>query len=402
MYRDVGHPRRLAAEDDLQLCHLIREEQPGSPRAQAAFAELWLRHYDAAMVSVFRLVHDRHRAEEAVAEAFAKTLRALHDGSGPHESVRGYLLIAARSEALRAPAMEQITESVEVEQLDALPEPTERDPAHLVAERDQLVRALTSLPERWRQTLLLLEVEELAPAEVARQLKMTDQALWSLAHRAKAGLREAYLQQYVDVASAECVASSRSLAKYARGALRKRQHAQVSGHLDGCETCRQQLSRISRINESLRVWVPPLMLASGLSAAQALGVSGDGVTPASTTMAAAPLDSGSRPARRQLVLLGAAGVTLLLGTVLLWNPATQPQPTDGQTGTPIEATPSDASSGEVSIGEEPIDEDTLVRTGEPRLGNGGVREQPASTARVDAPSGDDHTPGWVLIESRGQ
>lgn len=387
--RDTG----TTAEDDVRLCELIRTAPTDSPEAQAAFAELYVRHYDAAMVSAFRLLHDRHRAEEAVAEAFTKTLRALREGQGPRESVRGYLLIAVRSEALRSPAIERVTDETQLQLLDELPEFASDDPVDRFAERDQLVRAFASLPEQHRKVLYLLEVEELPSSVVAARLGMTDQAAWSMAFRAREGLRAAYLQQYVESAGSECANDAELLAEYVRGGLRKRKRAQVHQHVEQCPACDEQVSRLTRINQGLKAWIGPLILATGLTSA-ALGGRASSAT--AEPLAHAVGTTGGRGAAGWLWGgLGAGVAAVAVGGVILLNMGQAP--VELQTGP---AATQQSVEGEPFTPEDRPEGRSSPQQGSQASGGDGVAAT-AGSAGASAPArqgGDDYTPNWVLVE----
>src|SRR5436309_2713413 len=82
----------------------------------------------------------------------------------------------------------------------AAPGPAERA---LADEDAQLVaRAFSDLPERWRSVLWLTEVEGIPAREVATRLGLTANGAAQLAVRARAGLRERYLQAHVQAVPA--------------------------------------------------------------------------------------------------------------------------------------------------------------------------------------------------------
>lgn len=388
---------RTTTEEEVRLCELIRTAPIDSPEAQAAFAELYLRHYDAAMVSAFRLLHNRHRAEETVAEAFTKTLRALREGHGPRESVRGYLLIAVRSEALRSPAIERLIDETQTELLEELPELASEDPVDRFAERDQLVRAFASLPEQHRKVLYLLEVEELPSSVVAARLGMTDQAAWSMAFRAREGLRKAYLQQYVESAGPECVNDAELLAEYVRGGLRKRKRAQVHRHVEQCSACDEQVSRLTRINQGLKAWIGPLILATGLTSAA--------VGEKTSSAAAAPLGHavGSVDGRRAAGWLwgglGAGVAAVAVGALILLNPGPGPlELTARPADQPVASEQNVADDG--SAAQTEPGGQSRPQQGSTAIGGPAVEADTAGASAQDPPrpSGDDRTPNWVLVE----
>ena len=80
----------------------------------------------------------------------------------------------------------------------------------------EMKEALLSLQPRWRITLFRLLIAQESVLEVANDMGVTPGAVRSLAHRARAGLREAYRELMIERLSAECalamVAGQRSAA----------------------------------------------------------------------------------------------------------------------------------------------------------------------------------------------
>ncbi len=337
-----GHGGQSAGTStDAELCDAIRGEPVGSRRAKDAFAELYAAHHDAAMVSAYRLLGDRHRAEDAVAEAFAKTLRALRGGHGPTESFRGYLLTAVKSEALRIPPLDRRIDAVPIEEMSEKPELSVESPVGALSERDQLARAFGALPEQWRQVLYLTEVEQLPVAQVAARIGVSTRAMNSMAFRAREGLRSAYLQQYAEVSPPQCASAAGLLAQFVRGGLRKRGIVVVEAHLLTCERCRQQQARLARINDCMRVWIGPAAAGLGLGAAGAVsGATGGGAASAASLVSADPAGaSGASGAAGQAAgtaaregggaalrwIAAAAGTIVIAGSAfLLWPRAESP------------------------------------------------------------------------------
>lgn len=378
---DQGSSALISAPDDeARLCEIIRTQPAASHASVTAFAELYIRNYDLAMASAYRILGDRSRAEDAVSEAFAKTLRAMQSGQGPTESFRGYLLSAVRSEALRVPAVERMTEPVPLEEFDASPGLSVADPLHRFAERDQLVRAFASMPESWRRVLYLLEVEDLPADEVAARLELSSQALASLAFRAREGLRGAYLQQYVDAAPPECVETAPALAEYVRGSLRRRKRTAVHRHVEGCVACGEQVSRLSRINQNLKLWIGPLFGGAGLAGM----LLGEGAPGAAAAPLAVTAHGSSRIAIWAWSGLGAAVAAGIVFALLFQPgavPVVDPDPRPGPSAE-LESPHDDPGKGD-NVGEDSRPANDLDDDG----GNPSER-----------PSGDDFTPDWVLIE----
>ncbi|MGW4829601.1 RNA polymerase sigma factor [Amycolatopsis japonica] len=131
--------------------------------------------------------------DDLVAEAFARVLAAVRDGGGPRDELRPYLVVTMRNLAARwnrhrlrvqPHAVVPATEAAEG-----------ADGPALRASTDQLLRsAFRTLPVRWRAVLWSTVAEGHTPAELAPILGVSPNGVAALAHRARVGLREAYLQ----------------------------------------------------------------------------------------------------------------------------------------------------------------------------------------------------------------
>jgi RNA polymerase sigma-70 factor (ECF subfamily) len=85
--------------------------------------------------------------------------------------------------------------------VDALPETESMLPAELVCDEsflqsldERLKRGLETMSRRYRDAFLLSTIGNMSCPEVARKLKIPVGTVMSRLHRAKAALREAYLQ----------------------------------------------------------------------------------------------------------------------------------------------------------------------------------------------------------------
>ncbi|WP_433475809.1 zf-HC2 domain-containing protein [Spirillospora sp. CA-142024] len=205
----------------------------------------------------------RDAAEDAVQDAFAKVLAVLKSGGGPDSGFRPYLLTAVRRTVYdRQRADRRVHHTDEIEAFD--PGTPFADPTIEALERSMIARAFGSLPGRWRTVLWHTEVEGARPADVAPLLGLTPNAAAALAYRARAGLRQAYLQMHLDGVDAgdECRPVLEKLGSYVRGALAKRDSRQVKRHLDGCARCKALYAELAEVNTTLRDVLGPLVLGA--------------------------------------------------------------------------------------------------------------------------------------------
>ncbi|GAB3162250.1 hypothetical protein GCM10027258_81010 [Amycolatopsis stemonae] len=227
--------------DDAALITAVRAGQHG------AYGVLFGRHRLAAYNLAAQLANRANDPDDLVAEAFAKVFAIMRAGGGPHGTFRAYLLTTLRHIAYdrtRRARKVEFTDDVETFAIDTnhtqlIAEPF-RDTAVATLERSLVARAFALLSERWQEVLWRLEVEEMAPAEVAPLMGLTANGVSALAYRAREGLRQAYLQVYVaepDNQPDECRVISGKLGAWQRGGLAKRETAQVDAHLDACPVC---------------------------------------------------------------------------------------------------------------------------------------------------------------------
>ena len=170
-------PPDYASLSDSDLVARTRE------RDARAYEELWCRHRAAALAAARRITL-RFDADDLVSESFARVLRAIRAGGGPHIAFRAYLITTIRNVATNWAKAQPVIAS-----LEAVPEiPDGRDQIARVDRLDSLARALELLPQRWRTALWLSEVEGLTHAEIAALLNISPAAVAMLTMRARRGL----------------------------------------------------------------------------------------------------------------------------------------------------------------------------------------------------------------------
>jgi RNA polymerase sigma factor (sigma-70 family) len=231
-----------------------------------AYGVLFERHVDAARRLARTLAPDGD-ADDLVAEAFAKVLPMLVRGEGPDLAFRAYLLTAVRRlnvDRHRTLARTRPTDDEAV--LDA-GQPFS-DTAVAGFESAAAARAFASLPERWQLVLWHTEVEGQRPAEVAPLLGLSANAVSQLAHRAREGLRQAFVSMHVQEsgdAREACQTTRANLGAYIRAGLSGRESSRVSAHLECCRPCTAIYLELLEVDHDLRGLLAPLLL--GCSAA---------------------------------------------------------------------------------------------------------------------------------------
>jgi RNA polymerase sigma factor (sigma-70 family) len=243
----------IKALSDLELLQQVRNGD------ETAFTELYARHHDVArrVASTYRCGTD---ADDLVNEAFEKVLGALRRGHGPTDAFRAYLFVTMRR--LAAESAERPLD----EPLDEVPDPViavaAADP--LAAEdRQMIVTAFGSLPERWQTVLWHTAVEGRKPGDLATALGMSANAVSALAYRAREQLRQAYLQAHLRVSPRpQCEPHRSLLGAYVRDGLSRRERAATENHIEHCSACHLLVGELNEVNQLLVRAVVPLFLAA--------------------------------------------------------------------------------------------------------------------------------------------
>lgn len=254
---DVGaidSTRELEYADDGALLSLARQ---GS---EPAIAALFVRYRQSAE-HYARYLGMKSDAPDVVSETFAQIIDLIRRGKGPEKAFRAYLLTSVRHECgRRAKARLKVVTTGETDDLDQV---VEFGNGELnVFERGVVRDAYASLPERWRAVLWELDVEGRTPQEVAERQGMKSNAVSALAYRARAGLRESYLQQHVGRGTDSlCEPTRASMAAVVRGTAKQRDRDRVLLHMDGCDRCVNDFNELTAFNGELGAAALPAVVA---------------------------------------------------------------------------------------------------------------------------------------------
>src|SRR5581483_657357 len=234
---------------------------------RSAFDTLYKRYSPSAWRVAYSATGNRDDAADAVAEAFTRLLTAVNAGRLTDVKRFGPYVIATTRNA----AIDILRRSGRIRPTDAdlgeASQPAATGPAdRLVDNMDATLAAsaFRSLPERWRSVLWLTAVEGMAPADAAGLLGISPNGAAQLAVRARAGLRQRYLQAHLrgDV-EPECRKTVELLGAYVGGGLTPRDVAKVDQHLAGCASCTVRRDELEDVGTALRRVVIPLPLALG-------------------------------------------------------------------------------------------------------------------------------------------
>lgn len=255
-------------------------------------------------------------AEDLVAEAHFRVWRRLSAGH-EIENVPAYLMTTVRhlaatagGEARETPHHDpQVAERAEA----AAHAEGMADPAEQVSSVDLLVRVLGQLPERWVQALWLAEAEGQPLETVGRRIGAKEGATAVLLHRAREGMRQAFLRSQTGAPDdPACEVHWVRMPAYVRGNATPRQSERLLVHVDACADCRGRLAVLMRANTRLPALVGPALLIFGVGTAGKflLPLAAGSVGAASAVGAAGSLSGqlgGALHAARQAVAGGASG-----------------------------------------------------------------------------------------------
>lgn len=151
-----------------------------------AFASLYLRYRQHATRAAHRIGLRGQDADDVVADAFTRTLRALAHGKGPTDNFPGYLTTAVRRVAWSL--SEDRSRCFATEDANLLDESvTDVVPESIV---ESLVgRALLNLPPQWREVLWRVEVDGEKVSTIAAETGRSPNSVSALASRARRRLR---------------------------------------------------------------------------------------------------------------------------------------------------------------------------------------------------------------------
>ncbi len=229
-----------------------------------AYEDLYREYADGAR-HLARILVGADHAEELVAESFARVLAALRGGGGPTDNFRSYLHVTIRNgyrDGLRAPREAPVSDQPWL--FDDAQVPAEEMGAGL--DETVAVDALSSLPESWQRVLWHVEVEGRKPAEVATIMDLQPRAVSSLAHRAREGLKRAYLDLHAGPAPVreQCQWAHARMSQFARGDLSPRAELKFGEHIDSCPDCNQAFVVVDTVNQKLAAYVLPIVLLAVL------------------------------------------------------------------------------------------------------------------------------------------
>ena len=226
----------------------------------AAYARVYEEQQPRLVAYARSLTRDAHTAEDLVAEAHFRVWRRLAQGH-EIENVPAYLMTTVRHLAAAAgTAVRETPRDPHGDEQAQVPAQG-GDPAERVSSVDLVVRVLEQLPERWVKALWLAEAEGQPLAAIGPQLGTKEGATAVLLHRAREGMRQAFLRAQTGAPDdPACQVHWARMPAYVRGAASARQSERLLGHVDGCDDCRARLAALMSANDRLPALIGPALL----------------------------------------------------------------------------------------------------------------------------------------------
>ncbi|GAB2469819.1 hypothetical protein GCM10027063_07740 [Promicromonospora xylanilytica] len=272
-----------------------------------AFGVLYARHAAAARALARQYVSPAD-ADDVVADAFSKLFEMLRRGAGPDTGFRPYLYTVVRHRSFdvsRGAARTRPSTDDEIESVLGRVA-SQDDPALAGFERSVVSRAYFDLPERWREVLWYVLVDDLKPAQVAPVLGLSPNGVSALLYRAKEALRAGYLQQHLTHAPSDtCRSVNPLLGGYVRDSLSKRETAKIDDHLGTCGTCSALVLELHDVAHGMKTVIAPLVLGAGGLALVGAGAPIGGLVAAAKAGAGAA--AGSAPTATATVGVASTG-----------------------------------------------------------------------------------------------
>ncbi|MER6961615.1 sigma-70 family RNA polymerase sigma factor [Streptomyces sp. NPDC000618] len=235
--------------------------------ATAAYARVYEEQQPRLVAYARSLTRNAWTAEDLVAEAHFRVWRRLAEG---HEidNVPAYLRTTVRHLAIASGSAVRETPRDPHTEDRAETGAHGEDPAEQVSSVDLVVRVLGQLPERWVKALWLAEAEGQPLAAIGPQLGTKDGATAVLLHRAREGMRQAFLRAQTGAPEdPACQVHWARMPAYVRGAATARQGERLLGHVDACDDCRETLAALMLTNNRLPALVGPALLVFALGGA---------------------------------------------------------------------------------------------------------------------------------------
>ena len=234
-------------ESDKSLLEAIRRKEPRAVEALLA------RHEKQVYRFGLRMCGSEDAAREVLQETLLAAFRNLHDFRGD-AAISTWLFQIARSFCIKA-RRRRVDEPAEHTPLDA-PQVAglhddRPDPERIAQARQMgevLQAAILSLPESYREVLILRDVEGLSAEEAAKVMGIEVPALKSRLHRARMEVRRhlTTITEGTQDGGGACPDLAEALTEYAAEEIDQSACARIEEHMQDCEKCAGACDELKR------------------------------------------------------------------------------------------------------------------------------------------------------------
>lgn len=253
------------ASSDEALLELVREGD------QAALSRLIERYQSHVYRFGMKMCRNHEDAEDVLQETLLAAARTMNGFRGASSmstwfySIARSFCIKKRRRSKFAPAMEESLEQDAHHAVRALEDPGRTPEEQMQASQleQALEAAIGSLDEKYREILVLRDVEGLTAPEVAEVTEISVAAVKSRLHRARAMLRDALapiLEQQDPVppeTGDQCPQILEMFSKNLENEISADLCAQMQKHVDGCPHCKATCSSLNRVLSACRASPSP-------------------------------------------------------------------------------------------------------------------------------------------------
>jgi RNA polymerase sigma-70 factor (ECF subfamily) len=211
-----------------------------------ALRELLTRHAPSVFRFAMKMCRNRDDAEDVAQETLLQAVRSAKEVRGT-SSFTTWLYAVARSFCIKVRRRQKKQPhhdegrdtAIEKPSGDRMPD----DDAIVRELTDALEAAITGLEDKYREVIVLRDVEGLSAAEVAEVLGTTIEAVKSRLHRARAEVRAALMplvaapQMTTAPKEAPCAEIATTFSRYLEGEIGPEACAAMQRHVDACTSC---------------------------------------------------------------------------------------------------------------------------------------------------------------------
>jgi RNA polymerase sigma-70 factor (ECF subfamily) len=206
----------------------------------AALRELLTRHAPAVFRFALKMCRNRPDAEDVAQETLLAAVRGAKDVRGA-SSFTTWLYAVARSFCIKVRRRQKRTEGAVADAPTDIRAPEDDATARELAAA--LEAAIAELAPKYREVIVLRDMEGLSAAEVAEVLGTSVEAVKSRLHRARSEIR-ASLGQHIPYPSASvtskegpCADIATTFSRYLEGEIGPEACATMRQHVDTCTSC---------------------------------------------------------------------------------------------------------------------------------------------------------------------